>query len=308
MEREKEFSEHEFGPGVIPELSTKMYRNPLDAIREALSNSFDAMSPYEKDGILPRIEIYTNVLPNGDIVIEDWGTGIESYQNFRTISPGKKQVKNEISSYDNVNDQIIGQKGMGKLSFLHLSNDKKVEFFSNNEELGMHVIMGIDGFTIEYKDSLLILPHRGLKVVIKNARRISEARLIDMISKTFAIRLSRGAKIFVNGRSVHKPEGFDSRQFKLFNLNNEIPVYGNLNHVEKPKPNNISIFVKRVFVEDKEFENYKVEGWINCDHLEPTTDRNGLLQGNELYVEFHKKLIRYLEIILKRDLRIKIGL
>src|SRR5690242_5376716 len=197
VDREKEFSEHQFGPGVIPELSTKMYRNPLDAIREAISNSFDAMIPYEKKGIDPKIEISTNEQPDGDIVIEDFGTGIENYQNFRTISPGKKQVKNEISSYDNVNEQIIGQKGMGKLSFLHLSNEKKVEFFSNNEELGMHIIMGMDGFKVEYKDSLIILPHRGLKVIMKKARRISEARLLDMISKTFAIRLSRGAKIIL---------------------------------------------------------------------------------------------------------------
>jgi Histidine kinase-, DNA gyrase B-, and HSP90-like ATPase len=284
---------HEFGPGVLRELSTKLYRNPLAALREAVSNSFDAMSPYEME-IAPKIKIYTNVLPDGDIIIEDYGTGIENYQNFKTISPGKKQVKEQISSYDKVNEKIIGQKGMGKLSFLNLSSENQVEFFSNNEQLGMHVVMTMDGFSVQYKDSLLILPHRGLKVVIKRAKQISEVRLIDMLSKTFAIRLARGAKVFVNGKQVHKPEGFDSRQFKLFELKGQISVYGNLKNPEKPKTNNISIFVKRVRVEDKDFD-YKVEGWLNCDHLEPRTDRDGLLEGSELYVEFYKELMQYLE-------------
>ena len=51
------------------------------------------------------------------------------------------------------------------------------------------------------------------------------------------------------------------------NLNGGISVYGNLKNVEKPKQNNIGIFVKRVFVEEKDFD-FKVEGWINCDYLE----------------------------------------
>jgi hypothetical protein len=92
----------------------------------------------------------------------------------------------------------------------------------------------------------------------------------------------------------HKPEGFDSHQFKLFDLKGEISVYGNLKNPEKPKTNNIAIFVKRVFVEDKDFD-YKVEGWLNCDHLELRTDRDGLYEGNELYVEFYKELMQYLE-------------
>ena len=41
---------------------------------------------------------------DGDVIIEDWGTGLENYKNFRTISPGKKQVKNDISSSDKVNE------------------------------------------------------------------------------------------------------------------------------------------------------------------------------------------------------------
>jgi hypothetical protein len=287
-----EISRHEFGPGVLPELSTKLYRNPIAAFREVVSNAFDAMIPFEKKGIVSRIEIHTR--RDGDIEIEDWGTGIEDYKNFRTISSGSKQVKDQISSYGKVNEDIIGNKGMGKLSFLNLSNENRVEFFSNNERLGMHIVMTMGGFSATYMNSQLALPHHGLKVIIKNAKHVSEARLIESLSKTFAIRLARGAKVFVNNVQIQKPEDFDSKQFKLFDLKGRIPVNGNLTNVEKPKSNNISIFVKSVFVEEKDFD-YKVEGWINCDHLEPRTDRDGLYEGNELYVEFYKKLIQYLE-------------
>ena len=69
-----------------------------------------------------RVEIYTDVAPDGDIVIEDWGTGIEDYQRFKQIAIGSKAVNGRVSSYEIVDENIIGQKGLGKLSFLNLSS------------------------------------------------------------------------------------------------------------------------------------------------------------------------------------------
>ena len=108
------------------------------------------------------------------------------------------------------------------------------------------------------------------------------------------IKIARGSKIFVNGIQIHKPEGFDSSQYKLFELTNGTKVFGNLKSVEKPKPNNIEIFVKRVSVDSKEFD-YKVEGWVNCDALDLDTSRDGIYEGNAIYIEFIEKLFRYLE-------------
>ena len=140
----EEFSKHEYGPGVVKELATKLYRNPIAAYREAISNALDAMIPYPPSE--HRIEIITNVPPDGDITIEDWGTGIEDYSTFKIISPGEKVVRNEVSSYEKLNEKIIGQKGMGKLSFLNLSDTNTVEFHSNNEKVGMKIIMTMEGF------------------------------------------------------------------------------------------------------------------------------------------------------------------
>lgn len=99
----------------------------------------------------------------------------------------------------------------------------------------------------------------------------------------------------MNGKQIHKPDGFDPHQEKLFELRDGILVYGNLKAMEKPKPFNVWINVKRVLVEEKDFDNHKVEGWLNCDYLEVRTDRDGVLEGNELYAEFYNKLSKYID-------------
>lgn len=296
ISKEISFSKHEFGQGIIPELSTKLYGRPISAFREAISNGLDAMIRNSEKNLEKRIEIRTNVSPNKDIEIEDWGTGILDYQLFKVISLGKKHVEGEISSNEKPNEKIIGQKGMGKLSYLNLSEIGIVEFHSNNGSLGMQITMTKEGFTVIYKDSQLVLNHRGLKAIIKKAKgSLPDSKsLIEYLSKCFALRIARGAKIFVNGIKVNKPQDFDSNQFELFRMSNGISVYGNLNNVEKPKPNNVEIFVKQVYVDSKGFD-YKVQGWLNCDILDLLTSRDGLYEGSNVYAEFMKKLLEHLD-------------
>ena len=133
--------------------------------------------------------------------------------------------------------------------------------------------------------------------MIKRAKKIiPEGRVIDYLSKIFALRIARGAKIFVNNNQLNKPEFFDSNVGKepLFQLSGGAKIYGNLKQVEKPKTDNIDLFVKKIFVSSKGF-GYKVEGWINCDQLELTTSRDEVYEGNEVYTDFISKLMRNLE-------------
>jgi hypothetical protein len=58
-----------------------------------------------------RVEIYTDVPPDDDIVIEDWGTGIEDYQRFKQIAIGNKVVNGRVSSLNH------WSKGVGKAEF-----------------------------------------------------------------------------------------------------------------------------------------------------------------------------------------------
>jgi hypothetical protein len=57
--------------------------------------ALDAMIPYEYEE-KRKVEIYTNILPDGEIVIEDWGTRIENYEAFATISEGEKVVRSGV--------------------------------------------------------------------------------------------------------------------------------------------------------------------------------------------------------------------
>jgi Histidine kinase-, DNA gyrase B-, and HSP90-like ATPase len=287
----EEVSKHEFGPGVIPELATRLYNNPIATFREAVSNALDAMIDLKDK----RVEIRTDVRPGGDITIEDWGTGIEDYSSFKKISPGEKRVGEEVSSRTRVNEKIIGEKGMGKLSFLNLSEVNTVEFLSNHENVGMHVIMTMEKFIAKYMNSTAALSHHGLKITIKQAKKSDTPetkRLVDYLGRVFAIRIARDVQIIVNGERVPKPESFDSHQFELFKLDNGRSVYGNLKSVAKPKSNNIDFCVKRLFIESKPFD-YQVEGWINCDDRELNTSREGLYEGGQAYVELMNKLYRY---------------
>ena len=61
--------------------------------------------------------------------------------------------------------------------------------------------MTMDGFIVKYINSNIALPHHGLKVIIKQAKKpvIQDSRIIEYLSRRFAIRIARGAKISVNG-------------------------------------------------------------------------------------------------------------
>jgi len=95
---------------IVNGASTLGNRSPLAVYQEAVSNAIDATTPYEKQET--KVEIFTDVAPDGDIVIEDNGTGIENFDAFTIISQGEKVVRDQVSSYQNVNEKLIGQKGM----------------------------------------------------------------------------------------------------------------------------------------------------------------------------------------------------
>lgn len=278
-----------------------LYRNPIVAWREAVSNACDAMRHSDEK----VVKVYTNA--EGDGVIEDWGTGIEDNNHFqRFIGIGRKReiLDTDVNSRD---DKEIGRFGVGKNSYLSLSKIKLVQFFSHSNKAGKKSGMIVtlmqkpEGKIVyvdppEHLDSTDVLSHRGMKVVIRQLTRSWKTdKLIDYLSKRFSLKISRGYKIFVDDIPVRQDESFDSKhQTFLFRLDNGIEVYGNLTNVEKPKSENIDILVDQVYIEGMDFE-WKVEGWVNCDELELTTGRDGIsTDPNTVYPEFIEKLRSYL--------------
>ena len=62
----------------------------------------------------------------------------------------------------------------------------------------------------DYLDSADVLPHRGMKVVIRQLiKPMNTGKLIDYLSKRFALKIARGYKIVVDDILVPKPETFD---------------------------------------------------------------------------------------------------
>ena len=282
-------------------VAQSLYKNPIVAWREAVSNACDAMRHSDEK----VVKVYTN--EQGDGIIEDWGTGIEDdnhFQRFIGIGRTRENVSADVNSRD---DKEIGRFGVGKNSYLHLSKIKLVQFYSHSnkdgKKRGMIVtllqepkgkIKYVD--PPEYQDSTDVLSHRGMKVVIRQLMKpMTTNKLIDYLSKTFALKIARGYKIFVDNTQVKKPDTFDStHQSVLFRLDNGVEVYGNLTNVDKPKNENIQILVNQVYIESLDFE-WKVEGWVNCDDLELTTSREGIsTDENTVYPEFSNKLRDYL--------------
>lgn len=301
MSEESRKDNHEFGDNAINELSQHLYKSPKSAIKEATSNGLDQQ---DKNA---RIEIFTNVSPDGDIIIEDWGTGIENYDDFRTGLRGFKSVGDRISSYQTIDPGIAGNKGLGKYSFLMLSgtDPPTVEFYSHRPKvegkykaLGMKVTMFQrvkDGFISEPMDTTEALEHPGVKVVIKNAKDIlpRDSSLMQYLSKVYAIRIANGAKIFLNGNQILPPEDFDPKEEPLFIMDDGTVISGNLKAADKSQSNNIQVFIKTIFVDDLSFE-HKVTGWINDNLLIPTSSRESIEETTR-YREFHEKLTAYLD-------------
>ena len=148
------------------------------------------------------VKVYTNI--EGDAIIEDWGTGIEDnehFQRFIGIGRIRENVSADISARD---DKEIGRFRVGKNSYLGLSKIKLVQFFSHSNKAGRKsgmivTLMQEPKGQIKYVDppdhldSTDVLPHRGMKVVIRQLNKpMITGRLMDYLSKRFALKIARG--------------------------------------------------------------------------------------------------------------------
>jgi hypothetical protein len=140
---------HEVGRELIPELAMRVYSSPLDAFREAISNAFDENSQ--------KVVLF---ISNDKIAIEDWGNGIRDYDEFRKFGQASKKLRKEEEG------EVIGEKGLGKLSLLNLGNC--VCFETNNGNVGMKFYMTLGGFSSPiYKKTAAFVSHVGTRISSK---------------------------------------------------------------------------------------------------------------------------------------------
>jgi hypothetical protein len=282
---------HEVGRDLIPELAMRVYSSPFDSFREAIANAFDENS-------------YRVVLSISDakIVIEDWGNGIKDYDEFRKFGQASKKSRT---------GEVIGEKGLGKLSLLSLG--KVVCFETNNDNESMKFYMTMEGFSSPTynKNTMTFVSHRGTRITITKPIKIHQIdELRAYLQKAFGLRLARGATIIINNESI-RPKftaSTGSEQF-LFNLTkvkedaHEAKVTGNLKASEAGK-GIIDLYIDHVFITSLEVDTKrKFAGWVNCNALTPETSRNNIVQ-NTIYKEFIHLLRQYTSRFALREISI----
>jgi hypothetical protein len=280
---------HEVGKDLIPELAMRVYSSHFDSFREAISNAFDENS-----------QKVVLSISSDKIVVEDWGNGIQDYDEFRKFGHASKKSRK---------GEVIGEKGLGKLSLLNLGS--VVCFETNNGNMGMKFYMTLEGFTspIYKKDTNAFISHRGTKITItKLATTTADIEeLTAYLKKAFSLRLAQGAKIILNNQSVKPRLNLDPKEEFLFELTKvkdaEANVTGNLKATDDGR-GIVDLYVDHVFVTSLEVDTRrKFDGWVNCNALTPETSRNNIVQ-NGIYREFIYLIRRYTSRFPLRDISV----
>jgi hypothetical protein len=271
---------HEIGRDPIPELATRAYSSQLDSFREAVSNAFDEDSK--------QVAL---TIRKDRIVIEDRGNGIKDYDEFRKFGQASKKARS---------GEVIGEKGLGKLSLLNFGNS--VCFETNNGKVGMKFFMSLAGFSRPiYGRSAAFVGHRGTRITVTHLTKGEEiGRIVAYIRRAFGLRLAQGAEITVNGEKIKPKLTLDPSESPLFSLQKDVEVTGNLK-AEKDGKGIADVYVDHVFVTSIEVDTRRCfAGWVNCNALTPETSRNNIVQ-DEVYRRFFERLRRYVSRFPARE-------
>ncbi len=280
---------HEVGKDLIPELAMRVYSSHFDSFREAISNAFDENS-----------QKVVLSISDDKIVIEDWGNGIQDYDEFRKFGHASKKSRK---------GEVIGEKGLGKLSLLNLGGI--VCFETNNGNTGIKFYMTLEGFTspIYKKDTNAFILHRGTKITITKLATTTHdmEELTAYLKKAFSLRLAQGAKIILNNQSIKARLSLDPKEEFLFELtkvkDGDVNVTGNLKATDDGR-GIVDLYIDHVFVTSLEVDTgRKFDGWVNCNILTPETSRNNIVQ-NGIYREFIYLLRRYTSRFPLRDISV----
>ena len=265
--------EHQAGSDIINELASQLYKSPNEAFREIISNAIDEGS-----------ETVIIKLSAKKIVFEDYGNGIQD--------PNKFAIYGQSSKFDN-SRELVGQKGIGKLSVLMLREDKSdggVLFLTNNGKTGMHILMNRKGFEVKIDKADEFLEHQGTQVVIPNPTYVpTQDELIRFVSKTFGLWIKKGLKIIINDDKVRPFKEIDVEEEKILK-----GITGNIKEDQKGV-GTIDVYVKHVYVTSALIDpNHLFSGWVNCNWITPVTARDDIVKDKDYrrFISILKDFVR----------------
>jgi hypothetical protein len=248
-------------PGVIEELADRLYTRPEAACREAASNAIDSGTN--------RIEF---VIDHDRLSMEDWGGGVERPELLANIAKGSKHGK-------------IGEKGIGRLALMRLG--EKVEFLSNNSEIGIRVVY--ERKQTPMKDIRRFdkfLPHQGTKVIVHNTTdEVPKQKfLLEYLGKVYAPLILEGLVITVNNIRAELPENFIEKERHILTLDGGQKVTGGI-IPDKKSDGKLDVYIHGALVKENMFISMnQFRGWVRCDSLTPRTDRDDIVQDKQFNI------------------------
>jgi len=269
--------EHKPGQDLIYELAVNMYPSLLECFREAIANAYDEGTK--------KIELEVS---NKEVTFEDYGEGIVDVDKF---------VKFGHATKSKLGGEIIGEKGLGKLSLLRLS--KKVNFRSNNGEYGLNLLMTPQDFDCEHGAVNKFLSHKGTRIVIPEPEGIPPIdELAIYLKKAFGLRLVKGSQIILNKvpLKLGPRTKLDPTEKLICRLKGATDVTGNIK-ADKKGRGSLDVYIKHVFVSSVIIDpERRFSGWINCNALTPTTGRNDIVSDSKgIYRDFISHLQEYVK-------------
>ncbi len=268
-------AEHKAGADIIYELAVRLYPSSLEPFREAISNALDEGSK--------KVEIQAS---NHEIIVEDWGEGIDDPEKFFEFGQASKA---------GLGGEVIGQKGLGKLSLLRFGEN--VNFRTNNDEVGMDIVMTPKNFEYDIKSATKFLDHQGTRIIIPNPKGVPPTdELSNFLKKTFGLRIAKGTQIFLNGVMLESSSKIEPKGKFLFRLTGgKVDVEGNLK-ADKKGRGSVDVYVRHVFVTSILVDpERQFSGWVNCNELIPTTSRNDVIRDSDggTFIDFFDHLRHY---------------
>jgi hypothetical protein len=181
---------------VIADLSQGLYRSPADALKELISNAYDADSP--------KVEI-SFAKDFSSLVIRDWGTGMtvdEFIETMETIggSPKRSAGAPETTSSGR---KIVGRIGIGLLSVSQIARTLEIESSVKGSSIGFRASIEFDQFASEEARKIKITDlWEERKSIRIGSYNFTEIRGIDKASHFTTLKLSNLKKTIAERLTV----------------------------------------------------------------------------------------------------------
>lgn len=272
--------EHKAGSDLIRILANEINASPFGAIKEGISNGYDA----ESKKVI--VDLDTKYLS-----IEDFGTSILDIRDFSQYGSYQKERESKKAG----KGKVVGRYHLGKLSYFKLADT--IRFLSNNGSVGYKIEMRLNrvpNFEIEEAEPAdSFLNHRGTKITIVNPKidnlQDFSDRLWHFLSKTFALKTLRKYQLSLNGRAIvaNKLEFGVEEVIEKFGKKDQHIITGK---VKKGGSGMLRVYCKDIFVANLIVDPERnFTGWVNCDSLTPLVARNEFVEDNT-YKEFFSTL------------------